>query len=399
MMTIIHKSLLLLLLLCSPLIITNIYAQNEPLKVAVFDPVGEVEGTILQIVREEISSVLVNSKNYTVLERQLINKVLEENKFQGEGMVDESQISEIGKIMGADYVFISMITPLKDNYYLSCKMIEVATARIEKQFTGTTKSGIDDITQSTQYVVKHLLGENITQQTESNTTDKSIKPISSSKKTQQKPSNSKQDVTTAKQKRYIDIGYDFPNGGTGEKGSFEINTSYGFQFNKSLFAGLGVGLHVYNARDSKLRDNMGTNYYPQYVENVVGEKKIPTSSLTYMRAVDLSYMVLPIFLDMRGYYPLKNSAFTPFAMLRVGFGFNLSDGFGAMGMYMTPAVGVKYQVSQKIGVNFSAGYSFQRYGGIPEDGGYGYYYYKDATKLKYEAKGASSLSVKLGVEF
>ena len=197
----------------------------------------------------------------------------------------------------------------------------------------------------------------------------------------------------------FDGGYNLAIGGTGEKGSFEFNTSHGYQLNEYLFAGLGAGLHMYNARDSKLRDSIGTNSFPQYVGNVVGGKKIPTDSVTYMRAVDSSYMVLPIFLDIRGYYPLQNSAFTPFAMLRVGFAFNLSDGFGAMGIYMNPAVGVKYQVSPMIGINFSVGYSYQSYGGIPKDGGYGYYYYKDATKTKYEAKGAGSLSLKLGVEF
>ena len=198
----------------------------------------------------------------------------------------------------------------------------------------------------------------------------------------------------------FDAGYNLPIGGTAEKGSFEFNTSHGYQLNEYLFAGLGVGLHIYNARDSKLRDSIGsTSHYPQYVGNIVGTKKVPTDSVTYMRAVDSSFMTLPIFLDIRGYYPIQNSAFTPFAMLRVGFAFNLSDGFGAMGLYMNPAVGVKYQVSPMIGVNLSLGYSYQSYGGIPKDGGYGYYYIKDASKQKYEAKGAGSFSLKLGVEF
>ena len=203
-MTVSCKSLLLLLLLCSPLIMTNIYAQNEesnlaqdgPLKVAVFDPVGKVEEAIRQIVREEISSVLVNRNGYTVLERQLINKVMEENKFQGEGMVDESQISEIGKIMGADYVFISMITPLKENYYLSCKMIEVATARIEKQFTGMTKSGIIDIPQTTQYVMTRLLVDNVKQQTVNAPNRSETAAVSSTTIPPETSSNSKKPVTT-----------------------------------------------------------------------------------------------------------------------------------------------------------------------------------------------------------
>ena len=208
--------------------------------------------------------------------------------------------------------------------------------------------------------------------------------------------NSYDNYSVTGYKGTFDAGYNLPIGGTGEKGSFEFNTSHGYQLNEYLFAGLGVGLHMYNARDTKLRDSIGsTTYYPQYV----GTNKVPADSVTYMRAVDSSYMTLPIFLDIRGYYPIQNSAFTPFVMMRVGFAFNLSDGFGAMGLYMNPAVGVKYQVSSMIGINLSIGYSYQSYGGIPKDGGYGYYYIKDATKTKYEAKGAGSLSLKLGVEF
>ena len=204
------------------------------------------------------------------------------------------------------------------------------------------------------------------------------------------------DYSVSGYKGTFDAGYNLAMGGTGEKGSFEFNTSHGYQLNEYLFVGAGVGLHMYNARDSRLKDSIGsTSYYPQYI----GTNKVPVDSVTYMRAVDSSYMTMPIFLDIRGYLPLQNSAFTPFVMMRAGFAFNLSDGFGAMGLYMNPAIGVKYQVSPMIGINFSVGYSYQSYGGIPKNGGYGYYYIKDATNTKYEAKGAGGISLKLGVEF
>jgi len=137
-------------------------AQGER-KVAVFDPAGTVDNALLEIVREEISSVVVSIKGYTVLERQLINKVLEENRFQESGLVSDTQVSDIGKRMGADFVFVSTISKLGDNYYISCKMIEVATARIDKQFTGTTTDGMNDIPQTTQFIVRRLFGENVTQ--------------------------------------------------------------------------------------------------------------------------------------------------------------------------------------------------------------------------------------------
>ena len=133
-------------------------------KVAVFDPVGTVEKALLEIVREEISSVVVNKAGYTVLERQLINTVLEENRFQESGLVDDEQVSNIGKRMGADYVFVTTISALGENFYISCKMIEVASARIDKQFTGTSTDGIKDIPQTTQYIVRRMFGENVQQQ-------------------------------------------------------------------------------------------------------------------------------------------------------------------------------------------------------------------------------------------
>ncbi|MDR1525012.1 MAG: hypothetical protein LBS79_07155 [Tannerella sp.] len=201
-------------------------------------------------------------------------------------------------------------------------------------------------------------------------------------------------------KGIVDAGYNLAIGGTGERGAFEINTSHGYRINEYLFVGAGVGLHIYNARDINLKD---TASYPQYVGIQTNGIIRPTDSVTYMHAVDSSYMTLPIFLDIRGYYPIPNSPITPFAMFRLGYAFNLSDGFGGMGLYMNPAVGIKYQVAPKIGINFSIGYAYQNYGGIPANGGYGYYYYKDragkAGNVKYEAKGAGGFSLKLGVEF
>ena len=86
-------------------------------------------------------------------------------------------------------------------------------------------------------------------------------------------------------------------------------------------------------------------------------------------------------------------------MMRLGYTFNISDSFGGMGIYMNPALGLKLQVSPVIGLNFSLGYSYQNYGGVPIDGGYGYYYYQDQSNIKYEAKGAGGLNLKFGLEF
>lgn len=127
-------------------------------KIAVFDPAGSVDGGIKEVVREEISAVIVNMDGYTVLERQLINKVLEENKFQQGGLVDNSQVSAMGKHMGANLVFVSTITRLNNSYHISGKMIDVQTARIERQKTAKTQRGMDDLMVVVQELVGEMLG-------------------------------------------------------------------------------------------------------------------------------------------------------------------------------------------------------------------------------------------------
>jgi hypothetical protein len=131
---------------------------QESQKVAIFDPAGDVSASYKEIVREEISNIIVNTGKFTVLERQLINKVLEENKFQMGGLVDDSQVGEIGKRMGANYVFVTSLTPMGKEFYLSFKLIDVQTARIEKQKTGRTTKAGEDLIEITQNVVGEMFG-------------------------------------------------------------------------------------------------------------------------------------------------------------------------------------------------------------------------------------------------
>ena len=139
-------------------------AQEER-KVAVFDPAGNVESHLKEIVREEISSVIVNTLGYTVLERQLIDRVLAENRFQASGLVDDTQISEMGRLIGANFAFVASITTLGTNFHISCKLIDVQTARIERQRTAETQQGTRDLTAVVRRIVSDMLGQYMTPQT------------------------------------------------------------------------------------------------------------------------------------------------------------------------------------------------------------------------------------------
>jgi hypothetical protein len=135
----------------------TIIAQER--KVAIFEPAGNANSAVKEIVRELISSVVVNANGYSVLERQLINKVLEEHRIQVGGLVDDSQVIELGKLMGANYAFVTSITMLDRNHFISVKMIDVQTARIEKQSTGQTQNGTNDLVEVVQTLASGMVGQ------------------------------------------------------------------------------------------------------------------------------------------------------------------------------------------------------------------------------------------------
>lgn len=159
---------------------------QEDKKVAVFDPAGEVPQNLKTIIREELSNAVVNTLGFTVLERELINKVLAESKFQMTGHVDDGQIGELGKKMGANYVCYATISPVGDNYYISCKMVDVMTAKIERQNTGITQDGLNDLFTVVSSVSRQMLQQQGT----------SIKRTSTKKSTiSSQPSTDSKDFT------------------------------------------------------------------------------------------------------------------------------------------------------------------------------------------------------------
>ncbi|MCW3807899.1 CsgG/HfaB family protein [Plebeiibacterium marinum] len=132
------------------------FSQTDK-KVAVFNPEGSVMESLKSIVREEISNAIVNTRGYTVVERTMIDKVLAEAKFQSKGLVDDSQISELGRMMGADYVTYGSVVALGSNYYISLKMVDVVTAKVILQSTGSTQQGTNDLIQVTRSIANKLI--------------------------------------------------------------------------------------------------------------------------------------------------------------------------------------------------------------------------------------------------
>lgn len=131
------------------------FAQS---KVAVFDPQDKDNTGYGAVIREMLSTGISKSGKYVPVERALISKVLEENKYQSTGMVDESKVSELGKQMGADFVCVSMMQKIGGNFFITVKLVNVTTASVEFQEYIKTTNGENDLFDKVDELAGKLAG-------------------------------------------------------------------------------------------------------------------------------------------------------------------------------------------------------------------------------------------------
>ena len=77
-----------------------------------------------------IENAFVNIGKVKVVDRQNIENIISENKFQLSGVVDKETAVEIGKLSGADIIVTGSINYVGKKYYLNIKLIQVETAEI-----------------------------------------------------------------------------------------------------------------------------------------------------------------------------------------------------------------------------------------------------------------------------
>ncbi len=168
------KKILSLFLLC--VLSANVIYAEEKLRVAVFDPttsgISMDDGTKLAV-QELISSAVVNTGMYTMVERSMIDQIIKEQSFQNSDLADSNHATEIGKLAGANKIILSAVSLVGGRNMLSIKMIDVMTATVEKQRTKVADS--NDLLD----IIEPLTYELITQSSSSNKTLKGKSSLSS----------------------------------------------------------------------------------------------------------------------------------------------------------------------------------------------------------------------------
>jgi hypothetical protein len=107
-------------------------AQDQQLLVAVLDPVSNqnVSSIVKMAVTGTLEEHIVRSKKYRVVDRVRIAQILTEYAFAKNGLVDNNQVKEIGKMLQADIVCVSELLQEEGVFLAKCSFINVESSEV-----------------------------------------------------------------------------------------------------------------------------------------------------------------------------------------------------------------------------------------------------------------------------
>lgn len=106
--------------------------ENKGTKVAVIE-FADLDGKTSELgkfLAEEIITRLYQTRKFKVIERQLLNKILREQKFELTGPVDAEAAKKIGNLLGVEAIITGTITDLPSSVRINARLISTTTGII-----------------------------------------------------------------------------------------------------------------------------------------------------------------------------------------------------------------------------------------------------------------------------
>ncbi|NVN99384.1 MAG: hypothetical protein HXX17_08675 [Geobacteraceae bacterium] len=131
------NSLILLLPVCILLFAASAYSAPSSdfrkIKVAVLDfqQNGQFETSdIGKIVAEWFTTTLVDSGRFEIIERRLLQQILDEQKIGASGLIDPRSASQLGRLLGVNTVVSGTVQSYDRTFELNTRLIDVETGSI-----------------------------------------------------------------------------------------------------------------------------------------------------------------------------------------------------------------------------------------------------------------------------
>jgi len=107
-------------------------SQDQRPSLAIMEPVGNSDITPINkmTARGALEQYIVNSRRYRVVDRTRIDQVMKEHSFVENGLVDTTNLKEIGKMLQADIVCVSELRKEEGAFIALCSLIDVESGEV-----------------------------------------------------------------------------------------------------------------------------------------------------------------------------------------------------------------------------------------------------------------------------
>ena len=85
---------------------------------------------VAKYVQEDVTTALVNSGQFNVVERSKLQSLLDELKLAQAGLIDPAGAKEVGKLLGADIILTGTLAPTGDEWNVNLRVINAETGLI-----------------------------------------------------------------------------------------------------------------------------------------------------------------------------------------------------------------------------------------------------------------------------
>ena len=85
---------------------------------------------VAKYVQEDMTTALVNSGQFNVVERSKLQSVLDELQLSQTGLIDPAGVKQVGKLLGADIILTGTLVPTGDEWNVNLRVINTETGLI-----------------------------------------------------------------------------------------------------------------------------------------------------------------------------------------------------------------------------------------------------------------------------
>ena len=269
------------------LVINTIMAK--PLTIAVLDFEGkDISDSEASILTDRLRNELIKSGNYNVLERSLMEEILNEQGLQQTGICNSSDCAvEIGNMLGVEQLVGGSIGKIGSLFTISARIIEVETGKIINSANYDHNGNIEDLVTIGMKDISNILLAKSGLLPETEIISKNIRYLNSENVFSFLYLNGNYAMIISKQldkRASTSIGFNKESGqGISNEDSFDY-PSFGdsLKYSKSTIA-TSFSYYILKNKSTLINPSIGANFLINFfqLDNLTKQKSAKTNLLTY----------------------------------------------------------------------------------------------------------------------